>query len=90
MRLEWDDSKRSRTLEKRGLDFAEASRIFESVEIELEDDRTDYGEVRVVTFGYLGDRPVAVVWTRRGECRRIISMRHVHEHELEARRRSLD
>ena len=90
MRLEWDNEKRDLTLAERGLDFADAIKVFESVEMELEDDRQDYGETRLISFGYLGNRPVAVVWTSRGTCRRIISMRHMHEQELEARRRALD
>jgi uncharacterized DUF497 family protein len=40
-----------------------------------EDERTDYGEVRVVTVGLLDER------TQRGEARRIISMRKANDRE---------
>ena len=90
MKLEWDELKRQATLELRGLDFADASLVFDSVELELEDDRKDYGEVRLITFGFIEQRPVAMVWTLRGKNRRIISMRHVHDDEIEARKRALD
>jgi uncharacterized protein len=90
MKLEWREEKRHTTLEERGLDFADAIKVFESVEIELVDDRRDYGEDRFISFGYVENRPVAVVWTPRGNIRRIISMRHAHDRELEARRRALD
>lgn len=90
MKLEWDETKRQATLQLRGLDFADALIVFSSSELELEDDRKDYGEKRLITFGFIGGRPVAMVWTPRGINRRIISMRHVHDDEIEARKRALD
>jgi uncharacterized DUF497 family protein len=47
------------------------------------DDRFDYGEVRYITFGYLDEREVVVVWTVRNGSRRIISMRRANAKELE-------
>lgn len=90
MQLEWDEVKREATLVLRGLDFADANLVFNSTELELVDDRKNYGELRMVTFGFIDHRPVAMVWTPRGKNRRIISMRHVHDDEIEARRRALD
>jgi uncharacterized DUF497 family protein len=91
MNLEWDEVKRDWTLRERGLDFKDAQRVFEAVDMELIDDRIDYNEVRIISFGQLNDRPVEVVWTQRSpDTRRIISMRHVHEREIEARRRAMD
>ncbi|MGQ3178083.1 MAG: BrnT family toxin [Blastomonas fulva] len=58
--------------------------------IEIPDDRFVYGEDRIVSFGELDGRAVAIVWTGRGYKRRMISMRHVHAEELENRRRALD
>ncbi|HCF24673.1 MULTISPECIES: BrnT family toxin [unclassified Novosphingobium] len=91
MDLEYDEEKRQRTLRERGLNFSDATKVFDSLEIELVDDRFDYGEVRIISFGQIDDRPVAIVWTPRGtHRRRIISMRYVHEREIEARKRALD
>lgn len=90
MHVEFDEAKRLKTLTERGLDFRDASRVFDGVWLEIVDDRFDYGERRIVSFGELDDRAVAIVWTWRNGIRRIISMRHVHAEELEARRRALD
>ena len=47
-----------------------------------EDARFDYGEPRFTTVGVLDGRMVIVVWTPRGEVRRIISMRKANEREI--------
>ena len=48
-----------------------------------EDARFDYGEPRFTTVGVLDGRMVILVWTPRGEVRRIISMRKANEREIE-------
>jgi uncharacterized DUF497 family protein len=90
MKIEFDEAKRRKTLEERGLDFGRASEVFEGPGFDLLDERFDYGEIRYLTFGQLDGRYVAIVWTPRKHSRRIISMRHVHEHEIESRKRSLE
>lgn len=90
MEIEYDETKRRWTLQNRQLDFADARKVFEALELELEDDRIDYGERRILSFGKIDERSVAVVWTPRANSRRIISMRHVHDREIDARRRALD
>jgi len=79
--ITFDPAKRDVTLEERGLDFAEAEVVFESVLTENRDDRFDYGEERWITVGVLRGRMVVVVWTWRGEDRHIISMRKANERE---------
>ena len=81
MDTEFDERKRQVTLLERGLDFAEASRVFESRCVTFEDLRQVYGEQRFVTLGELGARLVVIVWTPRGAARRIISMRKANERE---------
>lgn len=49
--FEWDEAKSEANLVSRGFDFAYASRIFEGSTLELDDDRTDYGERRVQAIG---------------------------------------
>jgi uncharacterized protein (DUF4415 family) len=44
-------------------------------------ERRDYRERRFITAGWLRDRFVVVVWTPRGNGRRIISMRYGHADE---------
>ena len=68
----------------------DAARVFAGVHFTLVDDRKDYGEERFITFGELDDRSVVIVWTVRDGTRRIISMRHAHDEEVEARRNALD
>jgi hypothetical protein len=81
MTFTWDERKRQRTLAARGLDFADAERVFAGRHFDLSDDRRDYGEPRIITAGYLDDRFVVVTWTPRGDGRRIISMRYGHADE---------
>ena len=88
--IEFDEAKRSLTLEMRGLDFLDSPKVFAGQHMQLVDDRVEYGEVRYNVFGTLEDRNVVVTWTPRGHKRRIVSMRHYHDEELQFRRRSLD
>ncbi len=90
MKIAYDELKRQWTLRERGLDFADASKVFEASYLEFLDDRHDYGEDRYIVYGELDGRAVAIVWTLRNDTRRIISMRHVHDEELKARRKALD
>jgi hypothetical protein len=77
----WDEAKRARTLAERGLDFADVELVFSGRTMTLPDKRRYYGERRFITAGWLRDRFVVVVWTLRGDGRRIISMRHGHADE---------
>lgn len=88
MEVTFHEAKRQKTLQERGLDFADAAIAFKGLTLTLRDDRKDYGEDRFQTYGLLHDRIVMVVWTKRNGSRRIISMRHCHDEEAnEARRR---
>ena len=90
MDITYDPEKRDRTLAERGLDFEDAAQVFARRTIELLDDRNDYGETRWVTFGLLGGRMVALVWTPRNRGRHIISMRKANEREQKAYQEELD
>lgn len=82
MQIEFDSDKRDKTITERGLDFARAGEVFAQAHITTEDVRLNYGEPRHVTAGKLDGRTVVLVWTPRGEVRRIISMRKANEREL--------
>ena len=58
--------------------------------IDVPDDRPDYGEKRIRTIGFYGRRMVMMVWTPRGNARRVISMRYCHERERERFRAPLE
>ncbi|UZR30371.1 BrnT family toxin [Methylococcus sp. ANG] len=81
MLIEFDPEKRNKTLAERGVDFADAAEIFAGRHFTLEDAREDYGESRFITVGMLKGRMVVLVWTPRGEARRIISLRKANERE---------
>lgn len=82
MLIEYDETKRAKTLQERGLDFVDAGQVLDGVQLTLSDERQDYNEPRFVTFGSLVGRFVVVVWTPRGAARRIISMRYANDREI--------
>ncbi len=81
--FEWDSDKEAKNIRERGIDFATASRIWGGPVLEKIDDRRDYGEVRVLAFGQVVGRLMAVVYTWRGTNRRIISARKANRREQE-------
>lgn len=82
MRIEFGPVKRDKTLAERGLDFADAPRVFAGPQFTFPDNRLDYGEPRFITVGWLLGRLAVLTWTPRGEVRRIISMRYANEREV--------
>ena len=86
MKFSYDPDKRAVTLARRGLDFADAPRLFAGPQATLLDDRQDYGEARYQTYGRIDGRLMLVVWTARedgdgGEVRHIMSMRKCNDRE---------
>jgi uncharacterized protein len=81
LRVTFDRTKRDITLADRGLDFADAVAVFGGPTFSAVDDRADYGEERILTFGLLAGRMVVVVWTERGDARHVISMRKANGRE---------
>jgi uncharacterized protein len=90
MEITFDESKRQKILEERGLDLADSWKVFEGEYVEVEDDRLDYGERRFRVWGFLDGGRISLVWTPRDGSRRIITIRNAHEHEHKARLRTLD
>ena len=79
--IEYDQAKRDRTLLERGLDFARADEVFAGIHFTGVDARVDYQEKRLISIGWLDKRLVVLVWTPRGDIRRVISMRKANERE---------
>ena len=75
MLFEWDEAKSRRTLEERGFGFEYAARIFLGPTLERQDDRREYGEIRVQAIGQVSDDILFVVYTDRDDIRHIISAR---------------
>ena len=61
--------------------MARAEDMFAGATLTVEDDRQDYGEVRYITIGFLDEAMAVLVWTRRDDAHRIISMRRANERE---------
>ncbi len=79
MDVEWDEEKRRRNLEERGVDFQDAAVIFVGPTVEAEDRRRIYGERRFRALGRSGADWFLVAYTWRGTTRRIISAWKVNE-----------
>jgi uncharacterized protein len=79
--FEWDSAKEARNIVERGLDFTTASRIWDSPAVEKPDQRRDYGETRIIATGVSDSSILVVVYTWRGERRRIISARKANSRE---------
>lgn len=80
MEFEWDEDKRLSNLEKHAFDFVEVKTLF--------DGRPSFtsinhrgGEERSVTTVDFSGRLMTVVWTKRGDKKRIISVRRAHDAE---------
>ena len=81
MRFIWHEPKRQANLQKHGVDFADAERVFTGPTFTFEDAREDYGEQRWVTLGLLGVKVMVIVHTEAEEEIRVISMREADKDE---------
>jgi len=82
MKITCDPIKRMKTIKDRGLDFMDASVIFNGEVHRFQDTRKDYGETRMIAVGYLDGRMVLVGYVQRGMTRHIFSMRKANEREI--------
>lgn len=79
--FEWDEDKSEANFRVRGFDFAYAVAIFDGPTLEKDDKRANYGERRIQALGRVTDDILFVVYTWRGEVRRIISARLANRRE---------
>ena len=80
MEFEWSEAKRLVVLDARRLDFLDGCRLFDGRAICTAPSPRG-GEQRRVSIGVLDGEVIAVVWTRRGEAIRIITMRKARDEE---------
>jgi uncharacterized DUF497 family protein len=90
LQIEFDSTKRLKTLIERDLHFARAGEVFAGLHLTSQDTRQGYAEDRFISVGLLDARLVVIVWTPRGEVRRIISMRKANEREKNFYTRYMD
>jgi uncharacterized DUF497 family protein len=88
--ITFDPLKRERALRERGLDFVDATLVFEGETFTFDDERRDYGERRRITVGFLAGRMVVVGWVPRGNARHVFSMRKANEREIKAYRQQFE
>jgi hypothetical protein len=84
MVFEWDEQKRAKNLAKHGIDFEAARHVFDGQTLHMLDTRHNYGEQRIGVYGEVNGVVLFVVYTQRGNKRRIISARKAGTHEQEA------
>ncbi len=82
MYFEWDENKRLRNLEKHGVDFVTAYRLWEAPMVVVQDTRFNYGEPRWIGVGRLEGRVMVVAFTKRAETIRLISYRKANQREV--------
>jgi uncharacterized DUF497 family protein len=82
--LEYDDKKNRRNIEERGLSFDVAKHVLADPNVAARiDDRKDYGETRIVSYGLADGDRLRLCWTPRGDKIRVISLYKVHLKEWE-------
>ena len=85
MRYSWDEDKNRSNIERHGIAFEDAKRIFDGSTLERVDDRFDYGEIRVYAIGLVNGLEITVIYTDRvNDERRIISAWRAEPHERRA------
>jgi uncharacterized DUF497 family protein len=89
MSIEWDEAKNRSNFAKHGLSFEDAEQVFSGPCVTFEDDRSDYGERRLITLGLLAGRLVVIAHAPRDEGTRIISMRKGNRREQEIYKKRL-
>jgi uncharacterized DUF497 family protein len=83
MEFTWSEAKRAANLKVHGLDFVDASNVFEGATYTFEDDRFSFSEQRFVTLGPLAGIPVSIVHTENAHEIRVISFRKATKREAQ-------
>ncbi|MBF0515807.1 MAG: BrnT family toxin [Nitrospirae bacterium] len=78
--FEWSEQKLQSVLKARNLDFADAELLFDGRLLYTISSPRDT-EQRWLSIGEIDDQLIAVVWTRRNDAIRIITMRRARDEE---------
>ena len=84
MLFEWDEAKNQANIRKHGVSFETARRTFDGPVLTWVDERMDYGGVRHVSIGKVGNAVVVVAHTDRDGRMRLISARPASRKERQA------
>lgn len=88
--ISFDPDKDLANRHKHGISLAKAEAIDWSEALTWQDDRRDYGEVRLVALAPIGDRLYCCVYVERDEGRRIISLRKANQREFDHYAENID
>lgn len=80
--IEFDPNKDAINKEKHGISLAFGFVVLNNLQVEIEDDRKDYQEKRMIAFGLISNRSFCCVYTKRGKNYRIISLRKTNKKEM--------
>jgi uncharacterized DUF497 family protein len=83
-RFSFDPAKNDKNIAARDIDFAAAGRFEFETAVVATDDRRDYGEVREVAIGFIGQRLHVLVFTMRDDACHVISLRKANKREVKA------
>ncbi len=78
----WDKVKLTANIAKHGLSFVDADAVFDHPVVTWDDEREDYGELRINLLGWLDGLVVYLTYTERGEAMHVISLREADTHEI--------
>lgn len=81
MYIEFDPAKSDETKTELGFDFDFVARVFLGRTVSFEDARRAYGEIRMIAIGEVDGKLYKIVYTDRGEVRRIISANRASRQE---------
>lgn len=82
MKVEFDPNKDALNRQKHGVSLAEAAYLEWETELAWVDERYHYDEVRISALVLRGIKLFFVVYTDRGDIRRVISLRKATKREL--------
>lgn len=82
MQFTWEPDKNRSNVRRHGIAFQDAARIFDGPTVERDDDRFDYGEVRVYAIGLVNGIEIVVIYTDRDpDIRHLVSAWRAEPHE---------
>ena len=67
MRYTWDENKNKANLDRHGITFEDAQRIFEGPTLEKIDDRFDYEEIRIYAIGLVNGLEITVIYAEQNK-----------------------
>lgn len=82
IKITFDPNKDFINQKKHGISLELAESLEWETLVVTEDTRNDYGESRMIGYAILRDRLYCVIYTDRGDARRIISLRKANNREI--------